>query len=276
MSEPHATRWQAEQAPYPLDADYYGESAHIFELESAAEQIVGKLDAGGVFTYLFRRFGYPRFGWDGMKHLVMYRITTPMAGVILMVEPGVTGAFTFGYILREDVATAYEAEERTPYENWMERFEAWALEEHGIEIIKMFEQDNDKLNRMWKVWGEDKEDRDFPSEKDAHNAFFTDQEAIRVKYVEIYKEIAAFPKITSLKDRPTDSTVKQCHTALCAAIRDMLRPVYVRDVMIDIRGEVRWDETLNQDEAVVMYAAGSGCGVGDRLDKDEVEQGAGA
>lgn len=261
-------RWQAEQLPYPRDADYEGAMSGLFDLHTDAEMIVGTLNAGDTFMYLFRRFGYPRFGWDGYKELVQYHITTPMAGVVLTIRPNVTGSYTFGYMLRDDLHQQCEKEERKPYEDWTEQFEAWALKEHDIEIIRMFEQDNDKLNRMWQKWGADKEDRDFTSERDAYNAFFTDQNAIRVKYVELFKEIAAFPEVLPPKDRPADSIMQQCHTALCAAIRDMLRPVGVRDVLIAICGEVDWDEPDEHIMGAVKYAAGSGCGVGNELDKD--------
>jgi hypothetical protein len=258
-------KWQSEQLPHPRDADYYGAKAGLFDLNEYIQgDFGGDPPAGIAFMYLFRRFGYPRFGWDGHKKLTQYHITTPMAGVVLTVEPNVTGGGTFGYMLREDINQKCEAEERKPYENWTEQFEAWVLEVHGIEIIRMFEQNNDKLNRMWNVWGADKEDRDFTSERDAHNAFFIDQEAIRVKYVEMYKEITPFPKQISLEDRPDESIMKQCNVALCAAIQDLLRPVYVRDVMLNIRGFIGWNELTNDDDAV-KYAAGSGCGVGDKF-----------
>lgn len=263
-----AARWQAEQLSYPRDADYEGAMAGLFDLHHDAEEIVGILNAGDTFMYLFQRFGYPRFGWDGYKELVQYHITTPMAGVVLTVRPNVTGGGTFGYTLRDDIHQQCEKEERKPYEDWTEQFEAWALKEHDIEIIRMFEQDNDKLNRMWQKWGADKEDRNFTSERDAYNAFFTDQAAIRVKYTELFKEIAAFPEILPPKDRPADSIMKQVHVALCDTIRDLLRPVHVRDVMINIAGKVVWDESLNQDKDSVKYAATAGCGVGNKLDKD--------
>ena len=270
-----AARWQAEQVT-AFETDYHGAMGGIFDLSDDVKKIVGDLVAGDAFIYLFRRFGYPRFGWDGLKDLVRYYVTTPMEGVLLTIKPNVTGGGTFGYMLREDIDTACEEEELKPYHDWNMRCEVWTLKEHGIEIIKMFEQDDDKLCRMWNVWKVDKEERDFTSEKDVYNAFFIDQEAIRVKYVDQYKKIEPYPKLLPIEERGEDSIIKQCHAALCAAIRDMLRPVYVRDVLIDIRGEVRWDETLNQDEDAVMYAARSGCGVGDKLDEAEQEQGADA
>jgi hypothetical protein len=194
MSDQPPARWQAEQLPYPRDADYEGAMVGLFDLHNDAEEIIGTLNAGDTFMYLFRRFGYPRFGWDGYKELVQYHITTPMAGVVLTIRPNVTGSYTFGYMLRDDVHQQCEKE-------------------------------------------------------------------------------AAFPEVLPPKDRPADSIMQQCHTALCAAIRDMLRPVGVRDVLIAICGKVDWDEPDEHILGAVKYAAGAGCGVGNELDKDaEAEQ----
>ena len=250
--------WQAEQLQYPYDAGYAGAKIGLFDPSEYGKKIVGEPNAGATFIYLFRRFGYPRFGWDGDKTLVSYSVTTPMAGVVLKVEPNVTGGGTFGYLLREDIDQACEAEERKPYEDWIVQFEAWTMKEYGIEVVRLFDQDNDKLNRMWKVWGADKEASDYANEKDAQTAFFTDQEKIRVKYTKMYEEIAQFPDIVPIDRRPDDSIMKQCQNALRAAIKDMLRPVYVRDVMIDINGEIIWERNM----AVVKCAEVTGCGVG--------------
>ena len=266
MEDTTQPRWKAAQMPYPPDADYEGAKSGLFDPSTDAEKLIGTPNAGDTFIYLFRRFGYPRFGWDGLKHLIQYQITTPMEGVLLIVEPAAAGGGTFGYMLREDINQACVEEERKPYEDWTERFEAWAMKEHGIEIIRMFDPDNDKLNRMWQVWGADKQDRDFASESDAYNAFFADQEAIRVKCVKAYSEIVPFPKPLPLEDRIDESIMKQVHTALCAAIMDLQRPVYVRDVMLNISGFVGWNATTNDDDAV-KYAPGSGSGVGDRLEE---------
>lgn len=255
--------WQAEQQAFPRDADYHVAKGGLFDLTEAVQEILGdEPQLGAVFMYLFRRFGYPKFGWDADKQLVQYFITTPMDGVMLVVEPDVTGGGTFRYSLRKDINQACEVEDRTPYEGWINRFETWAKKEHGIEIIWLFDQDNDKLNRMWQVWVADKQERDFASETDAHNAFFDDQDIIKRKYLEMYREVGdPFVLPPLVKDRSDDSIMKQVNTALCAAIKDLLRPVYVRDMIISIKGVVSWSE-------MVECAATSGCGVGDKLDKD--------
>ena len=261
-------RWQAEQPPYPLDADYCGESSHIFELESAAEMITGKLDAGDVFMYLFRRFGYPKFGWDDQKQLVVYRLTTPMPGVILIVEPNVTGAFLFGYIMRKDIAEAYAEEDRKPFTERYERFEAWAMKEKGIETIHLFyEPDREKLNRVWRAWAIVNEIRDFKSRVDVEQTFYNEQAGITETLLKEYLKIEPYAKQTALKDLSEGSIRKQVHIALCNTITDLLRPVYVRDVMINIVGAVGWDASLNKDKDSIKYSFMAGYGVGNTCRK---------
>ena len=258
-------RWQAEQATYPSEIDYRGESSCIFELEAAVEEITGELNAGDVFMYLFRRFGYPKFGWDDQKQLVLYRITTPMPGVILMVEPGITGAYTFADIMRKDIAEKYEAEDNKPFTERYERFEAWMIAEKGTETMHIYlEPDNEKLQRVWQTWAAVNKDRDFEDREEAQKAFIDEQARIAQALLEEYAEIEPYARPIPLADRPDDSIMKQVHNALCDAIRDLLRPVYVRDVMINVAGEVMWSETLNQDKDSVEYAAS--CGVGDSVE----------
>lgn len=247
-----------------LDGKYTGAMSGIFDLKKPAKQILEINDAGSVFIYLFRRFGYPRFGWDDQKTLVKYYLSTSMDGVILVVEPDVTGAGTFGYMLREDLDRKCIDEENAPFEEWHARFEEWALQKHGIEIIKIFEQDDDKLTRVWKKWGTDKKDEDFVDEKDAHQQFFKEQENIRVKYSSMYKEINPFPKRILYQELNNNSIIKQCYSALCDAIEDLKKPVFVRDVLINISGEIK----KHSDDDVIEYSNMAGIGVGDKLDRD--------
>lgn len=264
-------RWQAEQLT-AFDADYHGAMGGIFNLGDDAKRIVGEPTPGDTFIYLFRRFGYPRFGWDGHKELVSYRITTPMAGVLLTVRPNVTGGGIFGYMLREDIDRACEDEERKPYENWFRRCEAWAWEKHDIEIVRVFEQDNAKLKRVFDKWGANKEDSDFKDQDDVNRTFYDDQATIQIECQDRYTKIEQRPRLIQPEDREDNSIMKQCYTALCDTIRDLLRPVYVRDVMINVCGEVHWDATTNQDEDAVKYAAMAGCGAESTPRKTSREQ----
>ncbi len=269
--QPPVARWQAEQAPYPSEVTYRGDSTCIFELETAAEEITGKLNAGDVFMYLFRRFDYPKFGWDDQKQLVIFRITTPMPGVILMVEPPVTDAFTFGYILRKDIAEAYAEEDRKPFTERYERFEAWALEK-GIETMHIYlEPDNEKLQRVWQTWCVANAVNEFETQDEAQKTFMDEQARITQDLLEEYVAVEPCTDPIPLTDRMDDSIMMQVHIALCDTIRDLLRPVHVKDVMINIQGKVVWDESLNQDKDSVKYAANAGCGVGNKLEQNNTE-----
>lgn len=254
--------WTSKQVT-EFDGNYSGAMAGIFDLTEPAEQILGKPEAGAVFIYLFRRYGYPRFGWDDQKTLVKYYLTTPKDGVFLEVQLDVTGGGTFGYMLREDLDRLCEDEQTNPFKKWHARCEVWALRDHGIEIIKIFEQDAAKIQRVWDKWAADKEDSDFENQAAVNKAFLKDQEAIRNKCTDQYEEIEPFPKTVPLQDRDDSSIMKQCHTALCGAIEDLKRPVYVRDVLINITGRVG-DEL---DDCAVQYSNMGGIGVGDKLDE---------
>ena len=243
---------------------YTGAIGGFFDLEKPAETIVGKLNPGEVFAYLFRRFGYPRHGWDNQKSLVVYYLNTPMEGVILSVHPDITGAGTFGYVLRNDIDILCNAEQYKPFTDWDNNYEAWVLETHGIEIIKILEQDDAKLKRVWEIWGADKNDEDFKDMKDAHTQFFKDQEEIRTKYIKLYKEINPIPAPIKPQDEDDTTTLKQCYLALCATIEDLKRPVFVRDVLINITGHVR-SKSFNEAD-VLQISDQAGFGTGDSLD----------
>ena len=253
--------WHTEQIK-EFDAEYTGAMSGMFDLRYEAKRIIGDPAAGDIFIYLFRRFGYPRVGWDDLKDIVKYVLTTPKEGVLLVVIPTVAGGYTFGYLLREDLDDACEEEERVPMNNWNTQFDKWVLEEHGIETIRTFEQDNDKLNRVWKKWAEDKQRVDFGSERDTCDCFFADQGEIRTKYAHEYNMIVPYPACPRIEDRDSSSVVKQCHIALCGAISDLLSPVYVRDVLINICGRT----TPPDDSNVVAYYTNAGYGVGDKMD----------
>jgi len=150
-----------------------------------------------------------------------------------------------------------------PYNKWHSKCEAWALREHKIEMVEWFEKDSDKLNRVWSKWAADKEDSDFKDQDDVNKSFFKDQEAIRVDCVRKYKEIEPFPRKILIKDRDDSSIMKQCYTALCDTIEDLKRPVYVRDVPINILGELK---DISEYGDTIQYSDMAGIGVGDKLD----------
>ena len=219
-----------------LDGEYSGAMLGIFDPYELSPN--KDLDAGSVFIYMFRRFGYPRYGWDDQKTLVKWICTTGMDGVLLEVQPNVTGAGTFGYLLRRNIDKACIEEELKPSQEWNERFETWTIETKDIEIMHLYyEPDQDKLNRVWQAWVKTHEPNNFKSQEDAESVFFDDQAKITQELGDEYEKIEPYPKRVKIDALPNDSILKQCHDALKDAIADLWVPVMLRDVVICIDGK---------------------------------------
>lgn len=246
-------KWHSKQV-VAFDASYDGAMGGIFWLEEDAKEILGELNYGEAFAYLFRRFGYPLFGWDGHKTLVNYYLTTPMDGVVLIVEPTVCDVCPCGYMLRKDLDRECIEEESKPFRDWIDKMHAWAKREHNIEFCEMLEQDKEKLKRVWTKWLEEKH----PEIELANQitdkiewAFFAEQRHIEEKYAKLYEEIEPRPKNVEIADLPDTSIRKKCHKALCTTIRDLLTPVNVRDSLINVKGKVdddEWDNSIEYSE----------------------------
>lgn len=199
------------------ECNYTGAMAGLFDLDELTNS--NDLDTGSVFIYMFRRFGYPRFGWDGQKTLVSYILTTPMEGVLLIVQPNVVGAGTFGYMLQDVIDRECIEEEQKPIKEWYKRLKTWAAETKGVADINIT------------------------------NTLFNG-----------YIEVEPQPALTPIDDRPDESIMKQCQTALLAAIDDLRIPVMVRDVAITIDGK---RVEISDDQEVIKCSEFAGIGVGD-------------
>ena len=214
---------------------------------------------------MFRRFGYPRFGWDDYKQLVRYCLTTPMDGVFLSVQPSFDTNLSFGYLLRMNLDRECVEEESKPFRGWTDKMHAWTKREHNIEFCEILEPDKEKLERVWTKWMEEKHpeiERANQVTDKIQSEFFADQQRIENKYTKLYKEIEPRPKHIEIADLSNTSIRKKCHKALCTAIEDLLTPVNVRDSLINIKGQVddsKWDDCAE-------YSKMAGYGVGDKMD----------
>ncbi len=248
-----------------LDDEYSGAMLGIFDPDELSPN--KDLDAGAVFIYMFRRFGYPRYGWDDQKTLVKWILTTDMDGVLLEVQPNITGAGTFGYLLRRDIDKACREAEDKPHRERYHRFEMWAIATKGIETIhRYFEPDQAKLNRVWSAWQEDHKINDFKSQEDAESIFFNNQDTITKELMDEYEKIEPYPTRVKICALPSDSILQQCQKALMDAMVDLWTPVMVRDVAICIDGKYIQQ---TEDTELIKPAELAGVGVGDLLDIKE-------
>lgn len=89
--------YETELVTFDL-ANWSGASYGFFNPNRLADEILGQLDNGKLFLYLFRRFGYPCYGWDGYKEVCEYFLTTPEPDCCLIIR--ITGtSYEFGYSL---------------------------------------------------------------------------------------------------------------------------------------------------------------------------------
>lgn len=257
--------WHTKQET-DFDGDYEGAMGGIFWPGDDAKDILGETNYGEIFAYLFRRFGYPRFGWDDYKELVTYHLTTPMEGVALTVRPSLSTELSFGYMLRKDLDRKCIEEESKPFRDWTNKMHAWTKQEHKVEFCELLEQDKEKLERVWTKWLEEKHPEIKWTTQELtdkiESEFFADQRQIEDKYAKLYEEIEPRPKSIEIDDLPDTSIIKKCRKALCTAIEDLLTPVNVRDSLINIKG---WVEDSEWDDCA-KYSKMAGYGVGDKMD----------
>jgi hypothetical protein len=175
--------------------------------------------AAKAFAYLWRRFGPPWQGSDDYKDLVGYILTTPEPDVFLTLRLCVSGLkYSVGYLAR----TSIRGENEAAAIEWENKFRDWWWAQ---EVVLHPEYDK------WKKWTKKRKEMISPK-------FWEDrtQPAI-IKKAE--KEIGKFPrrKYYDIKDwKKTRGVVHRVNAALVAAMKELLRPVYVRDVPINILG----------------------------------------
>lgn len=86
----------------------------VYDPHDKARDIFGEPDRdcrGDQFLYLFRRFGYPMFGWDDYKSLVSYYLTTPDPQVVLWCKPYSSPWLSFGYGIHPELSETAERAE---------------------------------------------------------------------------------------------------------------------------------------------------------------------
>lgn len=161
------------------------------------------MDSGLIaFAYLWRRFGPPRFGSDPRKELCRYIIGTPDPRVFLEIGPK---AMDLTY------SVGYIAKQEVliaigePRRRWFERMAEWGSH-HG----------HANYTALCKS-------------KDAFKAAIA--------------ELGDIPIIPEHSQRlKAEGPLGEFTRALFAAAKEMLRPVYVRDVSINILGRVDDDD----------------------------------
>jgi len=173
-----------------------------------ADKVYGKLAGeSGIasFAYLYRRFGPPWFGSDPHKDIGQWVLTTPVKNIWLAVYSKTSDLrYCFGYRMPQSMDAAI----MKPTSDWFAKWEKWFMK-----------------NRYQQMKSEGK------SEDEIANEYYFQPAA-----KEFIKIAGQCPRRN--KHRGCDPVlVKQLNDAITFTMKDLLRPVYVRDVPMNICGQ---------------------------------------
>lgn len=191
-----------------------------------------------AMAYLWRRFGPPWRGGDDHKSLVDYTLTTEDPYVFLWLNLSGCGlAYSVGYFAHESI---WEENYR-PTQEWHDKFlEWWWLK-----------------NPEWEEVEETEENR-----KRWSKAFLHDQcdEAViaeaRQTIGDVYDSAFPRPRPDSSKWRTNEGVIGRVGRAIYKALKELERPVYVRDCPLNIFG--RCQDDFDTPAECSPYA---GCGI---------------
>lgn len=203
-AKPPAWMKSVEKFPKKVHGAAASDVADCHELASIAWGVKRALDNpdedknSGLtcMAYLWRRFGPSPWGYDDYKDICVYYLTTPRPDTFLWVRPNGSGLF---------YATGYlitrELDERLqrPRFQWLRKVQAYYLKTGG------------KKENYWDAM------MDPAFRRRAH------------------REFGRCP-VPAHKYRQTKGLQRQFNDALLAAMRELLRPVFCRDVSINILG----------------------------------------
>lgn len=226
---------------------------------------------GPLFAYLFRRFGYPNAGWDDYKELAKYILTTPHPEMLLQVVPysGDWTCITFTFLVTEEAAYAIREYDRRDQEAWKTRAYDW-VEKQGLpdwmdEWIKLYAQE---LRQVFDTAATAEADwreaiklcLPLGNEGDPGYELSRKAWAFREAMFQGYSEVEPRPDNVKRSAQPEEwadgDPLKPFAEAAITALKDLLRPVRVRDAAINVLGLVECPRGVVKEAHVSGYPAG--------------------
>lgn len=195
---------------------------HDLALEAWGDCAKDKNSGLLALAYLWRRFGPPWRGGDDHKSLVDYTLTTDDPHVFLWLHLSGSGlAYSVGYFAH----CSLRAELDEPILEWCKRYDEWWWTTHPE--FESWEDSEENQQKISAIYWQERQNED-----------------VRAK---AYAAIGDFP---SRPDKPqwrTDTgVVNRVNQAVFDALKELERPVYVRDCPINLFG--RCGETDNPAE----------------------------
>lgn len=236
-----------------------GASSGIVCPGKIADRIGFHPNGAWLFAYMFRRFGPPNSYSDDHKNLASWCLTTPKKGCYLSVTPylGDKGnpeqsTLSFGYRLSEPLQTAAQTappDVRRAWKQWKKKVLRWA-DKKKVSIVADDQLDRRKpLNQYgygapgepqrWLVWT-NKADKDRPVE--------LNMRLLKSMPMWMAADLGtAYRKRHPKAKRPphpyeNPRVIGHIEAALEKTLRELMRPIYVRDIAFDPNGRENGDE----------------------------------
>ncbi|MDL2279043.1 hypothetical protein LJC15_00060 [Desulfovibrio sp. OttesenSCG-928-G11] len=225
------------------------QSAMGFTLDpgSCAVEVFGdNLDSASLFLYLFRRFGAPVDPIDDFKQCAEYSFTTPRPDLWLGVSitPTNDTRMLFRYTITADLAGCLQDEARALVVAWHAEKDRWCREQ-GMDLPELPPLPTKETCKTEEEW-------------DAALLALMDA---REKHKDTLDE--AFKLYTSAHPEKLDELhnacgplKKECHQALLAALRDLKRATWCRDMYFNPHGRLTDADIDFDEESETSFALG--------------------
>ena len=182
-----------------------------------------------AFAYLWRRFGPPWWGSDDHKELVQYVLGTPHAEVFLTLGLSASPLpYAIGYLVTRNLEEQFGALRRA----WDAQFDAWWIETKATESER----------RLLEASRASGETPPFPPAITAIADKFWQDRLHPAVVAEAKALLGPIPNHFAQEGKVV------VEGALTTAMAELLRPVFIRDVAINILGRVS-DTHLDEREA---------------------------
>lgn len=236
---------------------------------------------GALFTYLFRRFGYPNLGSDDYKEIACYALTTPEPDLVMKVSPslGDWPRLSLRFLVTEE---ALDAIEHAPRVRWTQALAAW------VECQGALPEWMDEWLAFWRTkpgvaaivtgersdWVKSIGDMHFVKFEVANRPEHWSNElyALLCKVAEFVERVhrefeaiephpAHLTRSADWRTWPDSDPLKRLHAAAAVALEDLGRPVRVHDSQINAHGLVPDGDPLARrtlaEPPVAGYAIGA-------------------
>lgn len=252
-----------------------------------AERVLGsEIQQGALFAYLFRRFGNPNKGSDPDKELAAYLLTTTRPDMLLKISPYVGGnvSISFTFLVSHEVRRLCDdwmRRDRDAHQaaffDWIEtenRVPAWADE--AAEAMSKGDWPIPEGTTGWRRMMPGiammaylgVRDGDPPEKAEAIRWF----KSAREDYEALYPVPPVQWRGDDIAAWAEDDPKKPYAEAMAETLRDLLRPVWIRDSAIGIFGAIDEEhlEALGNAGPDADRAASAGYPSGDLGNQDPI------